>query len=119
MIRTELEQIKAVLSAIDGVTLVSTTWPASMDTLPAIIIRLAGESAADQRDDSEYLTRMQWYVHVFAPKEKALMDISSLAHKAMEGIGYTRTLRWDDHTDGAAQVVFRFSKTMVTQLHDI
>lgn len=110
MITQYLAEAKAALRAVDGVELVTSTWAKGFETLPAIVIRLASEKAADTRDDNEYLTRIEWYVHVFAQKESALMAVAQRAHQAMEDIGYMRTLRWDDHTEGARQVVFRFAK---------
>ena len=48
-VKQELDAIKDALKALPGVRLVCTGWPKTFDTLPCVLVQLAGEDAADWR----------------------------------------------------------------------
>ena len=51
----DLPRILSALEAVDGVT-VTSAWPREPPAVPVVLVTLAGERAADRRDDRWYLT---------------------------------------------------------------
>ncbi|MDD3410517.1 MAG: hypothetical protein PHY12_06875 [Eubacteriales bacterium] len=107
---TERADILSALRALEGVKLVATNWPKALDTTPCVLLMQAGESAADYRDDAEYLTEIEWYVRVFCKKDEQQRTLCRAVHEAMEALGYRRTFRWDEGAADVRQTVFRFMK---------
>ena len=98
MIHNDAERIRGALSGLAGVRSVTRGWPGSLASknLPCIGIQKASETGADWRDDREHVTEIEYYVRIFAEKYEQLDAIAPLADAAMEGIGYSRTMTWDD-----------------------
>lgn len=111
-IDAERERVKAALRALSGVTVVATNWITANDALPCIVLLLASEEAADHRDDTEYLTEVEWYVRVFGTKEAPHRALCARMRAAMEGLGYKRTFCWDEGAATMRQTVYRFTITM-------
>ena len=111
-VKQELDAIKDVLKALPGVRLVCTGWPQTFDTLPCVLVQLAGEDGADRRDDGEYLTRLEWYVRVFSRKESEQCALCDLVEEAMEQLGYRRTFRWEEGMTELHHTAYRFEKTI-------
>lgn len=111
-VKQELEAIKDALKALPGVRLVCTGWPKTFDTLPCVLVQLAGEDGADRRDDGEYLTRLEWYVRVFARKESEQWALCGGVEEAMARLGYRRTFHWEEGMADVRHTAYRFEKTI-------
>lgn len=107
----EKNAVRTALKTIPGVKQVYTAWPKTFDATPCILIQLAGELPADFRDDSEYLTELEWYVRVFAKKEADMGPICAVLRPTMEAIGYRRTFAADVGGEDIHQTLYRFVKT--------
>ena len=78
-------------------------------TLPEL---MDGEDAADSRDDGEYLTRLEWYVRVFARKESEQWALCGGVEEAMARLGYRRTFHWEEGMADVRHTAYRFEKTI-------
>lgn len=106
----DIERVVAALSALSGVRRVTRGWPCqrSADTLPCIAVQKTGESGAGWRDDSEYLTKLEYTVRVFAALPEQADALSADAAQAMQALGYSRQFAWEE-TDGRVhQRLIRF-----------
>ena len=111
-VKQELDAIKDALKALPGVRLVCTGWLKTFDTLPCVLVQLAGEDAADRRDDGEYLTRLEWYVRVFARKESEQWALCGGVEEAMARLHYHRTFHWEEGMADVRHTAYRFEKTI-------
>lgn len=111
-VKQELDAVKEALKALPGVRLVYTNWPKTFDTLPCVLVQLAGEDAADCRDDGEYLTRLEWYVRVFSRKESEQWTLCGRVEEAMKRLHYRRTFRWEEGMTEVHHTAYRFEKTI-------
>ena len=100
-------RIVRALNAVDGLT-VTAAWPTEPPSAPVVLVTLAGQSAADRRDDVWYLTEMNYYVRVFAPRRDALMRACDAADAAMRALGYEPVFRWDEPGEGWRQIATRY-----------
>lgn len=80
----DLPRILSALEKVDGVT-VTSAWPREPPAVPVVLVTLAGERAADRRDDRWYLTELEYYVRVFAAKSGELRRVV-----ARRGRGHAR-----------------------------
>lgn len=108
MLKDDVPRIKERLRQIPDVT-VTTQWPKEEPTEPVILLILTGDNAADHRDDVEYLTELEYTLHVFAPKEAQMRELCGAVHEAMEELGYARTFRYEDVGTGWRQTIFRYT----------
>lgn len=65
----DLPRILSALEKVDGVT-VTSAWPREPPAVPVVLVTLAGERAADRRDDRWYLTELEYYVRVFGGQKR-------------------------------------------------
>ena len=86
----DLPRILSALEAVDGVT-VTSAWPREPPAVPVVLVTLAGERAADRRDDRWYLTELEYYVD-----------------GAMRTLGYDLAFRWDEPGEGWRQAAMRY-----------
>lgn len=101
-------RIRAALVAIPGVKRVLPAWPEDWQQIPTIVISEAGNMPADNRDDLEYVTELEYYIRVFAARASEIADIASAADDAMVGLGYERTISWEDDSAAVHQKVMRY-----------
>lgn len=106
-VRDEATRIADALRGIGGATVV-TTWPKAPETSPVILLTLAGERGADRRDDREYLTEHEYYVRVFSAKAADMCRVCAAVHEIMHDLGYERTFRWEEPSDGWRQTAARY-----------
>lgn len=107
----EAEQIATALGELDGVALVTRGWPTDGTALPCIAVMLAGETGADSRDDAEYLTELEYYLHLFAPTAPACDTLAIAADGVMQGMGYRRTFANEQPEAAVAHLIRRYTKT--------
>ena len=86
----DLPRILSALEKVDGVT-VTSAWPREPPAVPVVLVTLAGERAADRRDDRWYLTELEYYVD-----------------DAMRALGYDLAFRWDEPGEGWRQAAMRY-----------
>ena len=67
---------------------VTSAWPREPPAVPVVLVTLAGERAADRRDDRWYLTELEYYVRVFAAKSGELRRVVAAVDDAMRALGY-------------------------------
>lgn len=103
----DLPRILAALEKVDGVT-VASAWPREPPTVPVVLVTLAGERAADHRDDRWYLTELEYYVRVFAAKSGELRRVAAAVDDAMRALGYDLAFRWDEPGEGWRQAAMRY-----------
>ena len=103
----DLPRILAALEAVDGVT-VTSAWPREPPAVPVVLVTLAGERAADRRDDRWYLTELEYYVRVFAAKSADMRRVCSAVDDAMSVLGYELTFRWEEPGEGWRQTAMRY-----------
>lgn len=101
-------RIRASFLEIPGVQRVLPAWPEDWTLLPTIVITEAGNAPADRRDDREYVTELEYYIRVFAARTAEIAEISSAVDDAMVGLGYERTMSWEDDGAEARQKVLRY-----------
>ena len=82
----DLPRILSALEKVDGVT-VTSAWPREPPAVPVVLVTLAGERAADRRDDRWYLTELEYYVRVFAAKSGELRRVVAAVDDAMRALG--------------------------------
>lgn len=100
-------RVVEALRAINGVT-VGTTWPKAEIRQPYVLITLAGDRSADNRDDQRYLTELEYYIRVFTDKAEAMRRVCNAVHAAMEALGYVLTFRWEEPGEGRRQTALRY-----------
>ena len=83
----DLPRILGALEQLDGLT-VASAWPREPPAVPVVLVTLAGERAADRRDDRWYLTELEYYVRVFAAKSGDLRRVAAAVDDAMRALGY-------------------------------
>ena len=103
----DLPRILSALEAVDGVT-VTSAWPREPPAVPVVLVTLAGERAADRRDDRWYLTELEYYVRVFAAKSGELRRVAAAVDDAMRALGYDLAFRWDEPGEGWRQAAMRY-----------
>lgn len=103
----ETPRITAALEQIEGLR-VATAWPKECPEEPVALVTLAGERAAARRDDREYLTEMEYYVRVFTASSGDMRRLCAAVDEALEGLGYARTLRWEEDGEGWRQTAARY-----------
>lgn len=103
----DLPRILSALEKVDGVT-VTSAWPREPPAVPVVLVTLAGERAADRRDDRWYLTELEYYVRVFAAKSGELLRVLAAVDDAMRALGYDLAFRWDEPGEGWRQVAMRY-----------
>ena len=103
----DLPRILAALEKVDGVT-VASAWPREPPVVPVVLVTLAGERAADHRDDRWYLTELEYYVRVFAAKSGELRRVLAAVDEAMRALGYDLAFRWDEPGEGWRQAAMRY-----------
>lgn len=107
----EAEHIATELGELECVASVTRGWPTDGTTLPCIAIALAGETPADFRDDDEYLTELEYYLHIFTVTALEGDTVASSVDETMRGMGYTRTFANEQPEQGAAHLIRRYRKT--------
>lgn len=100
-------RILTALGGIEGADVV-TAWPREPGLIPVVMLTLAGESAADRRDDRIYLIEYEYYVRVFAAKAADLRRVRAAVDDVMDSLGYACVLRWDEPGDGWRQTAMRY-----------
>lgn len=107
----EAEQIAVALGeGIGELAAVTRGWPKSLATLPCAAVLLAGETPEDYRDNAEYLTELEYYVHIFCASMAACDRIGAAVDVLMQQMGYTRTFAYEDNGE-TCHLVRRFRKT--------
>ena len=102
----DLPRILSALEKVDGVT-VTSAWPREPPAVPVVLVTLAGERAADRRDDRWYLTELEYYVRVFAAKSGELRRVVAAVDGAMRDLGSDLAFRWDEPGEGWRQAAMR------------
>ena len=103
----DLPRILTALEKVDGVT-VTSAWPREPPAVPVLLVTLAGERAADRRDDRWYLTELEYYVRVFAAKSGELRRVAAAVDGVMRALGYDLAFRWDEPGEGWRQAAMRY-----------
>ncbi len=101
-------RILAALAAIPGLADALPAWPQDWARLPCITVSEASNRPADQRDDREYITKLEYYVRVFSARAEELARIADAADDVMLGLGYTRTMVYDDDNPDVRQKAMRY-----------
>ena len=103
----EQTRILTALGRIEGIE-ATTAWPREPPRKPVALVTLAGERAADRRDDRWYLTELEYYVRVFAAKSGELRRVVAAVDGAMRALGYDLAFRWDEPGEGWRQAAMRY-----------
>lgn len=108
----EIERIVEALSGLEGVRTVTRGWPKQETALPCIAVQLASEQGSEYRDDSEYLTELEYYVRVFARTAAEVDGLIPRLRESMDELGYQRGFAWEDADERVHQRVERY-KTVI------
>jgi hypothetical protein len=109
-VRNEAEAIATALGEIPGIALVTRGWPTDFARIPCLSVQLLTEIPADSRDDDEYLTELEYYIHIFCNTMKECDTFTPIVDAEMKSLGYTRTHAYEDNAPGAAHLVRRYRK---------
>jgi len=101
-------RIIAALTGIPGLARALPAWPGDGTAFPCIVVSEAANKPADHRDDRERVTELEYYVRVFANGAAEQSQIASAADDIMQGLGYSRTMAWEDDSAQARQKVMRY-----------
>ncbi len=106
----EAETIAIALGELSSVACVTRGWPTDQTALPCIAVMLGSEAPQDYRDDDEYLTELEYTLHIFAATAAACDTVAGEADDAMRTLGYRRTFAYEQMEQGAAHTVRRYRK---------
>ncbi len=106
----EIPVIGPVLQAIPGVKCVTSDWPEAWKNLPSITINEASNLPAVEYGDREYATELEYYIRVWSRTGAEKAAIASLVDDAMTGLGYERTMAYDDDNADVRQKAMRYRK---------
>lgn len=107
----EAGQIATEIGALECVASVTRGWPTATTALPCVAVILAGETPAEYRDDAEYLTELEYYLHIFTVSAPEGDTVAACVDETMRGMGYTRTFASEQPEQGAAHLIRRYRKT--------
>ena len=111
MLKDDGQRIVETLQAMEGIQFVTTMRPSTFDTLPCVLVTLAGERGIDWRDGEEFLTEVEYLIRVFTSSEEEMRTVCAAVFDTMIELGYTRVLRWEEDEMGMRQTAFRFKRT--------
>lgn len=106
----EVLTLVAALGEIPGVERVTRGWPKRFEKLPCIAVSLAGNAAADWRDDTRYTTELEYYLRIFADQAAQTDGLCNEVDTVMTGLGYDCTFHWEDDSAEVRQTVMRYRK---------
>lgn len=107
---SDIPSLIPLLQAIPGVQQVTEGWPEDFANLPCIAMEEANNAPDKQADDTEYLTLLEYYLHLFGYDSALLRQIASKADDVMLKRGYQRTLACDLNNEDARHKVLRYKK---------
>ncbi len=107
-LKDDKRRVLQTLAAVPGVLTALPAWPSDWARLPCIAVMEASNMPTERRDDREYLTELEYYVHVFAATEPERARVSSDADDAMLALGYERTMAWEDDNETTRHKVLRY-----------
>ncbi|MDD3336786.1 MAG: hypothetical protein PHI98_14950 [Eubacteriales bacterium] len=91
----ETERVTQALASIPSIKTVTRGWPKQDAALPCVAVTLAGERGAEFRDDSEYLTELEYYVRCFTRTAGETDAVGREIRACMESLGYLRVFAWE------------------------
>lgn len=110
MVYSEAETICARLRQVDGVARVTRGWPAGLERLPCIAVSKAADTPVGFRDDRAYITRLEYYIRIFADSAAQTDALAGAVDAAMEELGYMRTLAYDSDEQDVRMAALRYMK---------
>lgn len=106
----EIPVIKPVLQAIPGVQRVTSEWPQDWKVMPCITITEASNLPAVRYGDRERITELEYYIRIWGRTGAEVVSIASLVDDVMAGLGYERTMAYDDDSADVRQKAMRYRK---------
>lgn len=107
-LKNDAGRILGAIKQVPGVASVTRGWPKQGAKLPCVLVGLAADVAEDYRDDEEYLTSLEYDVRIFSRTSDDSDAVSDGVDDAMRGLGYRRTLRYEDYGEDIRMVVLRY-----------
>lgn len=110
MIHNEADVICRRLGELEGVRSVTRGWPKRPEALPCIAVHKAADTPVVFAGDRAHIAQLEYDVRVFAVRSEQADTIAAAADTAMEDMGYTRTLCYDDDSQDVRMAVLRYRR---------